>query len=436
MSLWLASRRGDLSGAVDAARDVDAAFEAQTAGGMAHREEHRVAALLNLGVAELWGAAAGGVAATTSSRRSRWRAGSGGPYLENVCLAFLALGAMLSDLPLPAARTLADDAVAIADEHGWGRDPIAAPAFVVAGATLVWAGRWDEAAHQLERARRALPAAGDPNTELIIEHATGLLHLGQGRSEDALGAFRAAERMQARLSEQHPFTLDLRSRILRTQVQMGETAAARAALAGMDEQTRARAGMRIAAAAIELAEGTPQAAVDALAPVIDRSARALHPRWTRIEALLFDAAARERMGDRRAAEDSLEDALEVAEPEGIILPFTVAPVRGLLERHPSHRTAHATLLSDILDVMAGGTRTRRDEVASSAHELSDAELRVVRYLPTNLTAPAIASELFLSPNTVGTHLRHIYAKLGVHSRSEAVARARELGLLAPSLRVR
>ena len=435
VSLWLASRRGDLGAAVDAARDVDAALEAQTAGGVAHREEHRVGALFNLGVAELWGLG------LEDSRHHLEQALAlarriGRPWLENVCLAFLALGAMLSDLPLPAARRLADDAVAIADEHGWGRDPVAAPAFVVAGATLVWAGRWDEAVYQLERARRALPAASDLHAELIIEHATGLLHVGQGRLEEALEAFRAAERVQARLSEQHPFTLDVRSRILRTQVQMEDTAAARAALAGMDEQTRARAGMRIAAAAIELAEGTPEAAIDALQPVIDRSARALHPRWARVEALLFDAAARERMGDRRAAEDSLEHALEVAEPEGIILPFTVAPVRGLLERHPSHRTAHATLLSDILDVTAGRTRTRREELESWAHDLSDAELRVVRYLPTNLTAPAIAAELFLSPNTVGTHMRHIYAKLGVHSRSEAVARARELGLLAPSLRVR
>jgi Bacterial regulatory proteins, luxR family len=52
-------------------------------------------------------------------------------------------------------------------------------------------------------------------------------------------------------------------------------------------------------------------------------------------------------------------------------------------------------------------------------------------LPSNLKAPEIAGELFVSPNTVRTHLRHIYAKLDVHNRSEAVARARELGLLAP-----
>jgi LuxR family transcriptional regulator, maltose regulon positive regulatory protein len=69
-------------------------------------------------------------------------------------------------------------------------------------------------------------------------------------------------------------------------------------------------------------------------------------------------------------------------------------------------------------------------------ELSDAELRVMRYLPSNLKATEIAAELFVSANTVRTHLRHIYAKLDAHSRSEAVTRARELGLLAPGGRVR
>jgi LuxR family transcriptional regulator, maltose regulon positive regulatory protein len=57
---------------------------------------------------------------------------------------------------------------------------------------------------------------------------------------------------------------------------------------------------------------------------------------------------------------------------------------------------------------------------------------VLRYLPTNLRGPEIAGELYVSPNTVRTHLRHLYAKLGTHSRADTVARARALGLLAPS----
>jgi LuxR family maltose regulon positive regulatory protein len=63
-------------------------------------------------------------------------------------------------------------------------------------------------------------------------------------------------------------------------------------------------------------------------------------------------------------------------------------------------------------------------------ELSPGELKVLRYLPTNLSRPQIAGELSVSPDTVGTHLRSIYAKLGAGDRSAAVQRARELRLLA------
>jgi LuxR family transcriptional regulator, maltose regulon positive regulatory protein len=64
--------------------------------------------------------------------------------------------------------------------------------------------------------------------------------------------------------------------------------------------------------------------------------------------------------------------------------------------------------------------------------LSQSETRVLRYLPTNLSAAEIANELYVSYNTVRTHITHLYAKLGAHRRTEAVARARALGLLAPS----
>jgi LuxR family maltose regulon positive regulatory protein len=166
--------------------------------------------------------------------------------------------------------------------------------------------------------------------------------------------------------------------------------------------------------------------------VIEGSAPAIHQPSVTAEAVVLDAAAREQLGDRRGAEESLERALELAEPEGIILPFALVPVRDLLKRHPRHRSAHATLLSEILDVLAGASAPPRSEAAPLLEELSEAELRVVRYLPGNLRAPEIAAELFVSPNTVRTHIRHIYAKLDAHSRKEAVERARELGLLGPS----
>ena len=168
--------------------------------------------------------------------------------------------------------------------------------------------------------------------------------------------------------------------------------------------------------------------------MIDHSSPTWHPSWAAIHALLFDAAAHEQLGVMRAAEGSLEHALDLAEPEGLILPFTTAPIAGLLERHPRHRSAHAALVSEILSAAGASPATAR-RTGPAVDALSAAELRVVRYLPTNLKAPEIAAELFVSTNTVRTHLSHIYAKLGAHSRAEAVDRARELRLLGPSSRL-
>jgi LuxR family maltose regulon positive regulatory protein len=105
---------------------------------------------------------------------------------------------------------------------------------------------------------------------------------------------------------------------------------------------------------------------------------------------------------------------------------------GLLEALPRHQTAHAALLTDILDTMRGSSVTPAGYPAPLAEELSPGELRVLRYLPTNLSRPEIAAQLSVSLNTVGTHLRRVYAKLGAEDRSAAVQRARELRLLSAS----
>ena len=147
--------------------------------------------------------------------------------------------------------------------------------------------------------------------------------------------------------------MDVRGWIVLMQALKGDRAATRAALAAMGTDEREAAGMRLADAALRLADGVPEEAVDVLAPLLDGTPKALHPRWATVHALLFDAAARDRLGDRAGAEASIERALDLAEPDGVVLQFALAPVRELLERHPKHRTTHATLLATILGVLAG-----------------------------------------------------------------------------------
>jgi LuxR family maltose regulon positive regulatory protein len=129
------------------------------------------------------------------------------------------------------------------------------------------------------------------------------------------------------------------------------------------------------------------------------------------------------------------------EADHTVLPFLLHPAPGLLERHARQATAHAALIAGILSLLAGTSPTGAASSAAPPGEplslrepLSQAETRVLRYLPTNLTAPEIAGQLCLSVNTVRTHVRHLYDKLGAHRRTEAVERARALGLLAPSTR--
>jgi DNA-binding CsgD family transcriptional regulator len=86
----------------------------------------------------------------------------------------------------------------------------------------------------------------------------------------------------------------------------------------------------------------------------------------------------------------------------------------------------------LLDLLAQPSQPTPVEPTRPRELLTHSESRVLRYLPTHLRATEIAGELHLSVNTVKTHLRHLYQKLGANSRREAVERARALGLLAPS----
>jgi LuxR family transcriptional regulator, maltose regulon positive regulatory protein len=187
--------------------------------------------------------------------------------------------------------------------------------------------------------------------------------------------------------------------------------------------------VRNADAVICLTEGDPAAALNAMASVLDGTAPVIGY-MTVMETYLLAGLAYRELGDQRAANQAAERALGLAEADRLVLPFVMTGSRELLETLPRHETAHAALLSDILDIIYGSSVTREEDPARRAYALSPSELRVLRYLPTNLSRPEIAGELSISLHTVNTHFRRIYAKLGADDRSAAVRRARKLRLLS------
>jgi LuxR family transcriptional regulator, maltose regulon positive regulatory protein len=173
---------------------------------------------------------------------------------------------------------------------------------------------------------------------------------------------------------------------------------------------------------LRLAQDDPHAAVAALAPVLDGDPPVLP--WIGLaHAFLLEAIARDALGDRAAAGRALERALDLAEPDGALSLFLLHPAPVLLEHHARHGTAHAALIAEIQTLLAGnrsapppGSHAGWARSRGTDEQLTDSETRVLRYLPTHLTAHEIASELCVSVNTVSAHRRHLYAKLGVHSR--------------------
>jgi LuxR family transcriptional regulator, maltose regulon positive regulatory protein len=407
------------------ARQLLSAAEAPDPGQPGLSQELRALALIEIGDTETWTGRLDqaeshlGQAVALARRIGR-------PYLEFMSLTYRA--EIELNRRLPRAAELSRQAIDLAERHGWTDDLFAGFASMTLGSALAWQGRLDEAETWVQRAERTFQAEANPAAAMGGHYVRGQLELGRGRPADALAAFRAAER----LAGPHPLARPLQAWLVHAQVLLGETEQAEQALAGLGERDRDRGEMRIAGAALWLARDDPHAATAALAPVLDGSARVGWRSWL-VEAFLLEAIARDALGDPPAAGQAVERALDLAEADGAPLWFLVHPAPGLLERQAGQRTAHAALIAEILDLLAGNkTAPACAGPRPLLEPLSNREIGVLRYLPTHLSAPEIAAELSVSTTTVKTHLRNLYAKLGAHRRAEAVERARALGLLAPS----
>jgi LuxR family transcriptional regulator, maltose regulon positive regulatory protein len=427
----LARRRGDFAGVLGRVAAVRKP-EVQVPGDVTAWNDTQAMTLMNLGIAELWSERLDDAEAHLE-RGVEFAARIGRPYIEMGCLAHLGAVAYLRSFTL--ARRRNQQAIALAEEHGWGSEPFLAFAFVSLGGIEMWSARLDEGERWLDRAEQALRGGAEPNTTLGLHMARGLLYAGRGQHRQAVLEFRAAMAEHDGFTPPPLLTAPMQMLLLQSQARLGAIAAARATIAAMSEEDRHRGEGRAGLAAVELADGNAQEALEALAPVIDGAAPVTHVS-SLLHAMLLGAVAHDRVDEQSAAQAATERALDLAEADGILLPFVLTSARDLLERHPRHRTAHAALLANALALLTGLAPKPYGGPAAPRDELSDAQLRILRYLPSNLSIPEISAELYLSPNTVGTHIRHIYAKLEAHNRSQAVERARVFGLLAPSVQCR
>lgn len=324
-----------------------------------------------------------------------------------------------------AAREASKEAIALAEGYGWGDGTVIGPALVTLGTSLIQAGRLDEAQRYLDRADEVLRPELEPVVGFVLQMVHGLVHFARGQYEEAISCSHKAERLAVALITGSPLALQLRCQVFHARLALGEIAAVRGALAQMSESDREVGVVREVLASLALAEGDPDSAVEVLAPTLDGSADVHHPLVV-VRSPLRTAIAYDSVGDRSATEDALERALDLAEQDALIAPFLYTHSVELLERHPRHRTAHGAFIAEIQDVLSGRSLTgpTREQPSALLEDLSDAELRVLRFLPTNLSAAAIASQIYVSVNTVKTHVRHIYAKLDAHSGAGRAAGAR------------
>ena len=331
---------------------------------------------------------------------------------------------------LRAAERSALQALDLAERQGCAKDPQTASAHLAL--TIAYA-HWDD----LAAAERHLEEAAAASADSAPAHLAGLaaarawlLH-ARGDLAGGMDALAAARReLAGRCSPYLERPLAVREAELR--IADGDPAGARAALELAERPDRPSPGVAVARARLELDEGDAKAASAILAPWLNGSATTASLALL-VDAWLLDALSARTLGDRERGFRSLERALHLADREGFRLALRDGRgLRELLGAQLDGPTAHRPLVAELLQA-GGGTEAAP---AGQAHDgdplieqLSERERIVLRYLTSALSNVEIADELYVSVNTVKTHIKSIYRKLNTTRRRDAVRRARELRLL-------
>ena len=410
-----ALRSGDLGCARAAAAKAQALFDQLPDGLQTGRLQTHAQVLSVRGTVELW---SGDLAAATAAFRAAAAAAPQGSHEQATCHGHLAL---IEALHGHLNRAVELAAAAMMPPAG---PPVSSAAVALA---LVHLQRHEPAAWQrrLNLADTALRAHPDRLIGALACLVAACGAVAQTRGPAAADLLR-----RARHGWSPPPWLDH----LLTVAESRASAVAGDVQAALDAARRARTeaalDARVALARAWLAAGNIQAARQALGSAADDPPDI----GIRLQVHLTDALISYHSGNPAQARRSLERAVRLGEPEGYRLPFIQdwTWIRYALRDDPDLASACRRL------VMPGqpprGNQPARPASTPPAtpaitQQLSDREREVLQRVSSMLSTAEIASELYISVNTVKTHLRNIYRKLGAERRGEAVRRARQLELI-------
>jgi LuxR family transcriptional regulator, maltose regulon positive regulatory protein len=421
-SLYRARLRGDVQEALSAARLVlDEHWDREVA------VEVRALTLANLGIAEFWDGSLG--AAGEHLQQAAGLALECGNDFVLFLAESYAAAADAREGRLREARTRAHTAIQLAERRGWTRLAHAAIAYSTLATVHLWQGEVEAAEPLAEQAAETLEHSNERLLRPAVAQLRARLMIMEGDPLTALDLLGAA----AADGSLPPF-LRVSGGLLEAEiwVGLGEPARARRRLAEVDAEDASDAAIGLAR--LELVSGDPRAAIRAVAGFLADERRPVLP-FARAEAWTIDAIARDAVRDEDGAMRALERALDLAEPRGYsgILARYGAPLRSLLRRRIERGTGHRALAAQLLTTLDRNSAADRAAPDTLLEPLSERELAVLRFLPTMMSNAEIAAEMFVSVNTVKTHLKHVYRKLDVADRRDCVRRARELRLLSPGL---